>query len=165
MNHSTTSTLVGLALGATLLVPSAAHADAAPTSSPAHAAASAKATKTTVSKAEARAIIIKVHKLGKAKKYTTMRKHAAASVVKHYRTWNTPDPSFPGAKPKWKYSGNCMTKKNEQYRAYSLGRGKAGCTIMVTLSNTEHEISTYSFLTVTRRNGKLFVNSINHLAG
>lgn len=161
MNHSATTAVTGLALAATLLVPTSTHAGAAP----ADAAASAKAPKTTVSKAEARTIIIKVHKLGKAKKYTTMRKHAAAGVVQHYRDWNAPHADFPGAKPKWKYTGSCMTKKHELYRSYTGGRGKAGCTIMVTLSNTEHEISTYSFLTVTRRNGKLFVNSYNHLAG
>lgn len=35
----------------------------------------------------------------------------------------------------------------------------------MSLHPTGHEVGTYSFLTVTQRGGKLYVNGINHLTG
>ncbi len=127
------------------------------------AVAEARAPKA-VSKAEARAFLRKVHRLGKQRKYTSMRKHASTKVVKHYKMWNAQQ-ERPATTTRWRFDHKCMTAKHEYYRSYSHGKGSAGCGVWVDLAGAPHEIGTYSFITVTRKDSRLYANSINHLAG
>lgn len=182
MSRTRTSSLTALALatpllasgllasGPALAAPGTAAQDASTSRSAATQAnvtqlalAEARAPKP-VSKAQARTFLRKVHKLGKQGRYASMRKHASAKVVKHYKSWNA-EQDRPSTTTRWRFDHKCLTAKHEYYRSYSHGKGSAGCGVWVELVGTPHEIATYSFITVTRKNGRLFANGITHLAG